>query len=299
MNGTARNEANLRLLQRVTDRPDLSLIQATATHVVLYEFISNSWTKCPIEGSLFLVGSNSTNNNSLSDLLVILNRNSIENLILEVDTIQNMDHQEPYLILKVSNKIILGIYFHNPNERIAMCTLLAGTMENLKSRPAATATTTVRANSAPAHPAAEEGALQSSGGAPTQTTSADSSAASSSSAMMATLSLKNALGIGGGNGGGPVPENHGTVAPSASAAAPAMPPTAATGAVQNSSQPRQQEQHESVLLDKRALQLTLLSLLQNDQFLDIVHNQYVRVVRTRERQQQQQQSSSPPRPPNR
>lgn len=43
---------------------------------------------------------------------------------------------------------------------------------------------------------------------------------------------------------------------------------------------------QPLLLDKRALQLTLLSLLQNDQFLDIVHAQYTRVVQQKQQQQQ-------------
>jgi hypothetical protein len=45
----------------------------------------------------------------------------------------------------------------------------------------------------------------------------------------------------------------------------------------------------SAVLDKKSLQLTLLSLLQDDRFLDLVHSQYLKVVRARAAKQQQQQ----------
>jgi hypothetical protein len=37
----------------------------------------------------------------------------------------------------------------------------------------------------------------------------------------------------------------------------------------------------TVPLDKKSLQLTLLSLIQDDRFLDLVHSQYLRVIHAR------------------
>ena len=47
------------------------------------------------------------------------------------------------------------------------------------------------------------------------------------------------------------------------------------------------DSHESVVLDKKSLQLSLLSLLQDDRFVDIIHAQYLRVVKARTANNQQ------------
>ena len=47
------------------------------------------------------------------------------------------------------------------------------------------------------------------------------------------------------------------------------------------------ESQECVILDKKSLQLTLLSLLQDDRFIDIIHGQYLRVVKARADKYQQ------------
>jgi hypothetical protein len=56
------------------------------------------------------------------------------------------------------------------------------------------------------------------------------------------------------------------------------------------------------VLDKKSLQLTLLSLIQDDRFIDLVHSQYLKVVRTRaakiiQQAQSPSQHPSTPTPP--
>jgi len=41
------------------------------------------------------------------------------------------------------------------------------------------------------------------------------------------------------------------------------------------------DNQDNTVLDKKSLQLTLLSLLQDDRFIDIIHGQYLRVMKTR------------------
>jgi mRNA-decapping enzyme 1B len=44
-------------------------------------------------------------------------------------------------------------------------------------------------------------------------------------------------------------------------------------------------------LDKKSLQLALLSLIQDDRFLDLLHSQYLRVVHARVKKHQQEQNN--------
>ena len=51
----------------------------------------------------------------------------------------------------------------------------------------------------------------------------------------------------------------------------------------NKSQP-QPPQTQSVVIDKKSLQLTLLSLIQDERFIDLIHAQYLKVVNARGQQ---------------
>ena len=152
----ARKQANLRLLQR-TCSPHLSDILATATHAVLYEFDTalQNWKKCQTEGSLFLAA----NSSSSSYSLVILNRNSTDNFQLPIQSNLQLQHQEPYLILRLVDDKILGIWFHNADERVAMHRVLQATVQTLREQQPPESTSSpvvpvvVRSASAP-HPVA-------------------------------------------------------------------------------------------------------------------------------------------------
>jgi len=85
--------------------------------------------------------------------------------------------------------------------------------------------------------------------------------------------------------------NSGATAPAASGGQPA------SQQQQHQQQAQQQQQlpatnsvpmHQNLVLDKKSLQLSLLSLLQEDRFIDIIHSQYLKVVRKRAERQQQQ-----------
>jgi mRNA-decapping enzyme 1B len=90
------------------------------------------------------------------------------------------------------------------------------------------------------------------------------------SVSLAAQSLKSVLGIGGA---GPMPTSPAERPDVPEPAAPANPTVPNT----------------ALIMDKHALQLTLLSLIQNDQFIDILHSKYLKIVRNRAAKQQQQQ----------
>ena len=50
--------------------------------------------------------------------------------------------------------------------------------------------------------------------------------------------------------------------------------------------------HQNLVLDKKSLQLSLLSLIQDERFLDLIHAQYLKVVHTRATRQQSQQKDN-------
>ena len=47
--------------------------------------------------------------------------------------------------------------------------------------------------------------------------------------------------------------------------------------------------HQNLVLDKKSLQLSLLSLMQDERFIDLIHAQYLKVVQSRSSRQNQQQ----------
>jgi mRNA-decapping enzyme 1B len=267
----ARKEANLRLLQRTCLREINDVVQ-TATHVVLYEFICDGWQKCNIEGSMFLTQTPERY------YLVILNRHSTENLIMEVAGTMQLQHQDPYLIFRerVGDATrIRGIWFHNADERSAMTTVLQRSIERLQAGsvpppPPPTPTTPAPAARPPpstpsprapqlSTPAPRSHSLSSS--SPEPSSASNSTALEPLLASMAVSALAaNAT---------PTPSRGA----SSSSPSPSSPGGGGTG----------------VALDKKSLQLALLSLIQDDRFLDLLHSQYLRVVHARVKKQQQHQ----------
>jgi len=231
----ARKQANLRSVQRCNK--SLTDILATATHAVLYEFdaAQQSWQKNGTEGSLFLAASAGATAYSL----IILNRNSTDNFHLAIEPTLQIQHQDPYLILRLhdEDQRILGIWFHNADERIAMYRILTGAVKALQEAPTQSTTTT---------PAVDATAT-----------------------AMAAVSLKSVLGIG---------VSDAAADATASATAPPNAPTLEAAPPEGG----------APTLDKKSLQLALLSLIQDDRFLDLLHSQYLRVARSRAKKNQQQ-----------
>lgn len=243
----ARRQANLKLLQR-TCHPTIADILQTATHVVLYEFKNNTWTKMGVEGSSFLAASGS------AVKLIILNRHSPDNFEMKVTKELQIQEQDPFLISHepppkgvTGAPRVRGIWFHNADERVAMTRkvqatvqqLVAGTFVFPVAVPAAKPPTT--AKPPPAKPPPAE-------------------ATQDERDHLAALLSKTAVAVTASHSSQPRSSQPATETDAASSTS-----SAASG----------------VALDKKAMQLTLLSLIQDERFLDLLHSQYLRVVHAR------------------
>jgi mRNA-decapping enzyme 1B len=239
----ARRQANLRTLQRGDST--VSDIVGSATHVGLYEFdqTSQQWNKKQVEGSLFLVKRMKLPRFKL----VILNRNSTENFEVSVMPEFQLQNDDPFLIFrqKVSiETIIHGIWFHSSPERNAMAILLERAVQSLTTltaQPLAVNSTVV--------PDVSVAQL-----------AMDHNTATS--VLLSPLTL--------GNHTIQVSKGH-TYIP-ARAPGPVMTPQEQ---VTPNGQPPQ------LVLDKKSLQLSLLSLIQDERFLDLIHAQYLKVAHAR------------------
>lgn len=265
INEQARKEANLRLLQRSMDGSIVD-IMGSATHVVLYNFdtASNSWEKSNVEGSLFLCyKANQTYT------LVILNRNSPDNYPMDLDAGFQVQLSDPYLYLIFRNKdaaagtpIIRGVWFPNANERTQLNNLLQHVLTQLQNAPPPGAT-------APQPP-------------PIDT-------ASAAAALLASLNV-----------GGAQQQSQQQQQPQQSTTA--LPPRSTSAGSRHTSagslrqaSPTSHPQPQPSL-DKKSLQLALLSLIQDDRFLDLLHAQYLKVHHARtHKNNNAQQPQQPPR----
>ena len=178
--------------------------------------------------------------------MVILNRNSPDTYSIELSRDFQLQHKDPYLIFKQQSSggetNIRGIWFPNPNERILMDELLNQVLTVLKQ--------SVLPPPAPA-PAPQLPAV-----ATTATSipgSADQGAAIA--ALLSPLALA------------------------------ATTPSATTSSITKNATPVRQaspsQQSSQPTLDKKSLQLALLSLIQDERFLDLLHAQYLKVAHAR------------------
>jgi mRNA-decapping enzyme 1B len=300
----ARRQANLKILQR----KDSSIcdILASATHVGLYEYTMNQWEKKPVEGSLFLVirqqdmkpqqqqqhelkrhGTKDTNDNAknppIQYQLQILNRLSTDHWTMPiVDPTMQLQQQEPYLILRFRHEektVIQGLWFPNAQER----TVLANELTRLL--PTLSVSSSINSLQTTSTPTAT-------GSTRTPTPSATAAAVT---ALLSPLTL----------GGHVIPVS---MAPSNSTSNTSSPPNTTSSSVppgnlQSNPQPSLQSpstahvssnslETSHLVLDKRSLQLTLLSLLQDDRFLDLIHVQYLKVAHARANRNNEEATSS-------
>jgi mRNA-decapping enzyme 1B len=250
----ARRQANLRLLQR--SDPAISNILGSATHVVLYDYsaVSSTWEKQNVEGSMFLC------TKGPGYLLTILNRSSPENHVIQLTADFQLQNQDPYLIFRqagpAGTTMIRGIWFPNPNERTSMNDLLTRTLEAVRNAP-------------PAPPAPVAAAPMMDHGA-------------------ATAALLQTLNIGGAGTAAAAASSNNSSKPGSYAAAATTSTAPRTPAAQQqpparSTPPRQPSPSSghAPTLDKKSLQLALLSLIQDDRFLDLLHAQYMKVTHAR------------------
>ena len=166
--------------------------------------------------------------------MIVMNRNSKDNLVVPLKKTFQMQVREPYLIFRFNTndkapQRVRGIWFHDDKERNKIVQILDKAVKSLSmtvEEPVALKTQTVDKTEAAA-------------------------------------SLMTALKIGGSN-------------------------QTAQSASEPKSQPQRQPQTQAqepnvqnMVLDKKSLQLSLMSLLQEDKFLDIIHAQYVKVAKAR------------------
>lgn len=268
----ARKQANLRLLQRTVDSNIVDIVQ-TATHVVLYEYeAATAWEKTGFEGSLFLAHS------AERYQLIILNRNSPDNFQMPISADTQLQHDDPFLIFKQKvngDTRIRGIWFHNADERISMAGVLQKTLQGLlEGRLPGVAAPVVNAWEARAAVAAAPVAVAVPVAAAPVAAMHVAAAAAPISAVDSSAALAALLGVASisGQAGAPPPD---------------VPPT-----LVQQQQPQTPAIQPGTALDKKSLQLALLSLIQDDRFLDLVHSQYLRVVHARTKKGGNQQESS-------
>ena len=285
MTEDARKKANLRLLQRTCDS-SITDILASSAHVVLYQFQQASWSKSDVEGSLFLTIQSSGAYN-----VIILNRNSNNNFNMPVTPALALQHQDPYLICKRTlpnqQTMIQGIWFHNAQERISMTHALESIVQSLSlAQPAPLPNFQV--TPAKAEPTGAAGVI-------VTPISALLASAHQSHAVAPTVATPNAAT--------PLKSTTPTQQPAATederahlanllsqtaitaAAASSEPPVAVTATTTTTTTTTavvpESLPGENVALDKKSLQLALLSLIQDDRFLDLLHSQYLRVIKAR------------------
>lgn len=227
----ARKRANLPVLQR-SDPTVLDII-GSASHVVLYEFQQGEqqWEKKDVDGSLFVV--------KKSELprfqLAILNRSAADNWTLPILHGFEMQNSDPFLIFRQpgGEEAILGVWFHDANERAAVATTLEKVVKSLEQ----VAEIEKKHVAAPIEP---------------------KDYSTVASALLSPLSL--------------------------SADSQQQPKTQQQH--QGEEQKNSQQPQQPPVLDKKSLQLALLSLLQDDRFLDLIHAQYLKVAQARSNRKQ-------------
>lgn len=250
INESAKRAANLRVLQK-TDPSTIDII-GSAPHAVLYEFNTSAvqWEKQNVEGSLFVT----QHSESPKFKIIVMNRNSKENLEVPLAASFQMQVREPYLIFRLDKgdkqaaddkQQIKGIWFHNGNERQKIHDVLSKVVKTLSVPGGQEVQTKQSQNTSPAP----------------RTVSKKEAAAS----------LMAALKISGSSSTAPVPQQK--------QQQQVKTPTN----VQQTQAPKEEEASiQNMVLDKKSLQLSLMSLLNDDRFLDLIHAQYLKVARARE-----------------
>lgn len=176
--------------------------------------------------------------------IVVMNRNSKENLEVPLGSSFQMQIREPYLIFKgdeAEPQKIRGIWFHDGDERQSIVEVLNRVVKSLASNDNTGTLQTVPVQSSSKNQ-----------GAPTGNINRKKAAAS----LMAVLK------IGGGGSGS---EQTRKQQPEKIKSLPKV----------------EEPSIENMVLDKKSLQLSLMSLLQEDKFLDLIHAQYLKVAKAR------------------
>lgn len=126
--------ANLAVLQR--HDPSVVEVLFSAAHVTLYQFNeeTSAWQKLNVEGSLFVV----RRTRDPQHQYIVMNRRSTENYVEDISSpkfaIQDAD---PYLMYRNATDQIIGIWFYDANERVAVAKLLRDITDAYKLKASA------------------------------------------------------------------------------------------------------------------------------------------------------------------
>mmetsp|Transcript_22471 Transcript_22471/g.33880 ORF Transcript_22471/g.33880 Transcript_22471/m.33880 type:complete len:315 (-) Transcript_22471:125-1069(-) len=291
----ARRTANLRVLQRLD--PQIVDLAITASHVVLYQFSleTQQWIKRNVEGSLFVV--------KRSDMprfkLIVSNRNSTENLEVGITSTFQMQLREPYLIFRDSassnnssgggggaaDEAIRGLWFHDGKEREQVHSYLENVVKSLQKidemekehgpPPSLMTNTTDHGSDDSTNSNAASSAGEKKKGPVEVNTNA------AGAALLSTLNLNDNK------------QPTTTAAKSRKQTPQPLQPTTQSGnTTPSSSTSPPPPAVPANTLDKKSLQLALLSLIQDERFLDLIHAQYLKVASSRAQREQQQQQQN-------
>jgi len=243
MDDAEKKRANLRVLQRLDH--SIKEIECSATHVVLYEFCQSKqhWEKKNVEGSLFVT----RRGDEPRYKLLVLNRSSTENLEVFIGPHFQMQVREPYLIFRSPDEnqesTIRGLWFHDGDERTNISNILQKFVNDQK-RLSETASNQVDPSSQSQQ---------------SETVSAPSSAPPNNKMDISNTPKKNSD-----------VEDFAKKMLSPLSAGPDIAGGDGVSAL-----------NDNMVLDKKSLQLSLLALIQDERFLDLIHAQYKKVAQLR------------------
>eukprot|EP00611_Tribonema_gayanum_P007533 TRINITY_DN1691_c0_g1_i2.p1 TRINITY_DN1691_c0_g1~~TRINITY_DN1691_c0_g1_i2.p1 ORF type:complete len:292 (+),score=64.70 TRINITY_DN1691_c0_g1_i2:113-988(+) len=275
--------ANLAVLQRKD--PSIVQIRGHASHVSVYIFnpANGQWDRKDVEGSLFVV----ERATAPVFQMVVLNRLNLNNMVQAVTSNLKLRVMDPYLMFQSTEPCVCGpdscasrahgIWFHSDDERTHIAQLIQTIVDECKSRDMAAPVPqqqqqqqthqmekaaslasamvdalSVRESAAPAQPDAS--------GTTTSLTTAVAMSSTAGSAAHERHSAVSAVSATAKRGGGDV---------SAVSAAKAVSSTQGSDAVP--------------AITKQQLQETLMELLRDDRFIDMLHAQYLARVKARAR----------------
>lgn len=238
----ARRIANLRVLQRI----DSSIIDviSSATHVVLYEFNEpgQAWEKRNVEGSLFVA----KRSDAPRFKLIVMNRNAKENLEIPLAAKFQMQVREPYLIFRLDNG----------QQESAGKTPIRGIWFHDGKEREVICNVLEKVMKVLAHATELEKKCD-----PHLNGNVAVGDEVNAASLISALKIGEASEL----------ENNPTPKPSHTEG------DSRTIGKKTSSL----EKHDNLILDKKSLQLSLMSLLQEEKFLDLIHAQYLKVAHAR------------------
>ena len=169
-----------------------------------------------------------------------------------------MQLREPYLIFCDSDgdgdpanaATIRGLWFHDGDERIRVPRLLEDTVKTLTHEP--------------------EGVMRAGVGGSSEPPTSRADAGAAAAALLAPLTMTAAVTSESSRRGGDVAPARSTRPTTVEHAKP-PPPSSTTTAPPPQTSSSSLPSQSNLLLDKKSLQLSLLSLIQDDRFLDLTH----------------------------